>query len=168
MENLQTKRPDYKVVPVTILLVEDNPDHVILIEKALGVDKVINQVDVCVDGQEAIDYLDNVGKYQDTEKYSRPGLILLDISLPKKSGLEVLSHIKNDSSLKLIPVVMLSTSKKDKDVVQSYKNGANSYVEKPIDFVAFVRVVKNLKLYWCLVNKPIFISEEKATSKQRA
>lgn len=156
------------VTPITILLVEDDPDHAILTKKALGEGKITNRVVVCDDGQEAIDYLHNAGKYEDAEKHPRPGLILLDIKLPKKSGLEVLSHVKNDSSLKSIPVVMLTTSKRDEDMAKSYENGANSYVGKPVDFAEFVRVARNLKVYWCLINKTIPINLGKEISKQRA
>ena len=116
MKDLQAGSFNHTVMSHNILLVEDNPDHVMLIKKALGDDKVIKQIDVCVDGQEAIDYLHDRKKYEDLEKYPRPGLILLDIGLPRKSGLEVLSYLKNDESLKLIPVIMFTTSQRDEDI----------------------------------------------------
>lgn len=158
MIDLQAGSFNRTVMSHNILLVEDNPDHVMLIKKALGDDKVIKQIDVCVDGQEAIDYLHDRKKYEDLEKYPRPGLILLDIGLPRKSGLEVLSYLKNDESLKLIPVIMFTTSQRDEDIRAAYEDGANSYITKPVDFAEFVQTVKNLKIYWCLINTPAEIS----------
>ncbi len=138
--------------PIVILLVEDNPDHILLIKRALEVNNVLNEVRVVEDGQEALDYLYRQGKYTDPESAPRPGLILLDIKLPKVDGLEVLRRIKNDPTLKVIPTIMLTSSEQEADVLRSYLNGANSYIVKPIRFDDFVQKVRELKLYWILVN----------------
>ncbi|GBC81872.1 Response regulator rcp1 [bacterium HR10] len=138
--------------PILILLVEDNPDHVLIIKRALEMNNVLNEVRVVEDGQEALDYLYRRGKYADPDAAPRPGLILLDIKLPKMDGLEVLRRIKSDAVLKMIPVIMLTSSEQEADVVKSYLNGANSYVVKPIQFDDFVEKVRELKLYWILVN----------------
>lgn len=138
--------------PIVILLVEDNPDHVLLIKRALELNNILNEVRVVEDGQEALDYLYRQGKYADPESAPRPGLILLDIKLPKVDGLDVLRRIKSDPILKMIPIIMLTSSEQEADIVRSYVNGANSYVVKPIQFDEFVRKVRELKLYWLLVN----------------
>lgn len=139
--------------PVTILLVEDNPDHVLIIKRGLEVNNVVNEVKVTEDGQEALDYLYHRGRYADPQTAPRPGLILLDIKLPKVDGIEVLQRIKRDPSLKAIPVVMLTSSEQEVDIAKSYLEGANSYITKPIQFTEFVEKIKELELYWMLVNK---------------
>jgi two-component system, response regulator len=136
--------------PVEILLIEDNPDHVEIILDALRNNGVENDVMVLTDGQIALDYLFRREPYQ---KVSRPGLILLDINLPKIDGIEVLREIKQEPHLRLIPVIMLTTSDNDKDIIASYGNGANSYVVKPIDFEKFQQAIKELKMYWLLCNR---------------
>lgn len=141
------------VKPITILLVEDNPDHVLIIKRGLEANNIINEVRVAEDGQEALDYLYHQGKYADPHTAPRPGLILLDIKLPKVDGFEVLQRIKRDPSLKAIPVVMLTSSEQEVDIAKSYLDGANSYITKPIQFTEFVEKVRELKLYWVLVNK---------------
>ncbi len=138
--------------PILILLVEDNPDHVLIIKRALELNNILNEVRVVEDGQEALDYLYRRGKYTDPESAPRPGLILLDIKLPKVDGLEVLRRIKSDPSLKAIPVIMLTSSEQEADIVRSYLNGANSYIVKPVQFDEFMQKVRELKLYWILVN----------------
>ncbi|MCS6817604.1 MAG: response regulator [Blastocatellia bacterium] len=138
--------------PIVILLVEDNPDHVLLIKRALELNNILNEVHVVEDGQEALDYLYRQGKYADPDSAPRPGLILLDIKLPKVDGLEVLRRIKSDPILKAIPIIMLTSSEQEADILRSYLNGANSYIVKPIQFDAFVQKVRELKLYWILVN----------------
>ena len=134
---------------VDILLVEDNADHVELIVKALRNNNVLNEVHVAINGEEAVDFLYQRGAYVDA---ARPGLILLDIKLPGMDGIEFLRRIKADPKLKRIPVVMLTTSAGEKEIVESYNCGANSYIVKPVDFEQFVKVIKELKLYWVVVN----------------
>ena len=145
-------RGEYR--PVTVLIVEDNEDHVILIKKALRDNGMVNDIRVAVTGEEALDYLFRRGKYADPATSPRPGLILLDLKLPLVSGIEVLKVIKEDADLKLIPVVMLTTSASDNEVVASYSCGANSYIQKPVDFAKFVATVRNLRMYWLLLNTP--------------
>ncbi len=134
---------------VDILLIEDNPDHVELILKALRGNNLLNEVHVVVSGEEALEFLYQRGKYTETP---RPGLILLDIKLPGMDGIEFLRRIKADPNLKSIPVVMLTTSAGEKEILESYNCGANSYIVKPVDFEQFVKVIKDFKLYWVLVN----------------
>ena len=134
---------------IDILLVEDNPDHVELILKALRDNNVLNEVYVVTNGEKALDFLYQRGEYADAP---RPGLILLDIKLPRMEGIEVLRRIKADPKLKSIPVVMLTTSASEAEMMDSYSCGANSYVVKPVDFEQFVKVIKELKLYWMVIN----------------
>ena len=134
---------------VDILLIEDNADHVELIVKALRDNNVLNEVHVVTSGEAAMDFLSQQGEYANT---ARPGLILLDIKLPGMDGIEFLRQIKADPKLKLIPVVVLSTSESQKDIMGCYGCGANSYIVKPVDFRQFNKVVKDLKLYWLVVN----------------
>jgi len=141
--------------PVTILLVEDNEDHVVLIKKALRANGLVNDIKVAATGEEALDYLSRSGEYADPEASPRPGLILLDIKLPGIDGIEVLRRIKEDGRLRLIPVVMLTTSASDHEVVASYSYGVNSYIQKPVDFTKFVDTVKSLRMYWLLLNTPL-------------
>ena len=135
---------------VDILLVEDNPDHVELILRALRENNLLNQVHVVTNGEEALDFLYQRGKYANAP---RPGLILLDIKLPRVDGIEVLRRIKADPELRSIPVVMLPTSADEQEIVESYSCGANSYIVKPLDFDQFVKAIKTLKLYWLVVNR---------------
>jgi len=134
---------------VDILLVEDNADHVELIVKALRNNNVLNEVHVAISGEEAMDFLYQRGAYVDA---ARPELILLDIKLPGMDGIEFLRRIKADPKLKLIPVVVLTTSGSEKEIAESYNCGANSYIVKPVDFERFAKVIKELKLYWMVVN----------------
>jgi two-component system, response regulator len=134
---------------IDILLIEDNADHAELIVKALRNNNVLNDVHVAISGEEAIDFLYQRGKYTHA---ARPGLILLDIKLPGMDGIEFLRRIKADPKLKSIPVVMLTTSAGEKEMAESYHCGANSYIIKPVDFEQFAKVIKELKLYWVLVN----------------
>lgn len=137
---------------IKILLVEDNPDDILITQKALNAAKVINQLYVTRDGQEALDFLQRQGRYQDPQTSPRPGLILLDLNMPKVNGLEVLAYLKRTDSLKSIPVVVLTSSKRDEDIVRSYENGCNSYLQKPVEFEKFVELVKQVGLYWALLN----------------
>jgi len=140
--------------PINILLVEDNPDHALLTMEVLQDNYVLNEIFVVEDGREALDFLYGQGKYSGEKRPPLPGLILLDIKLPKVDGLEVLQQIKSDPVLKSIPVVMLTTSEREEEVVKSYANGANSYITKPVSFSEFARKVQEVKLYWLLVNTP--------------
>ena len=134
---------------VDILLIEDNADHVELILKALRDNNVLNEVHVVASGEDAMNFLYQRGGYANA---AWPGLILLDIKLPGMDGIEFLRRIKADPNLKRIPVVMLTTSAGEKEIVESYNCGANSYIVKPVDFEQFVKVIKELKLYWMVVN----------------
>lgn len=137
---------------INILLVEDNPDDVELTILALERNNIANPVTVVRDGQEALDYLFYKGKYANA-KHDLPNLVLLDLKLPKVDGIEVLQSIKADRILKLIPVVVLTSSKQDNDVLKSYDLGVNSYIRKPVDFDQFVETVKQIGFYWLLINE---------------
>lgn len=144
---------------ISILLIEDNPDHTELIIKELE-SKMLNTIYPVKDGQEALDFLFHKGKYKDPKKAPRPGLILLDLKLPKVDGAEVLKKIKSDPDLKVIPVVVLTTSVRGEDILESYKNGVNSYIAKPVKFEEFTRVVKKIKLYWILTNRGYVVDRD--------
>jgi CheY-like chemotaxis protein len=135
-----------------ILLVEDNPNDIELTIEALKSSKIMNPIDVAEDGEIALNYLLKKGKYTKRES-GNPIVILLDIKMPKLNGLEVLKEIKKHPQLKLIPVVMLTSSKEDNDLIESYKLGVNAYVVKPVEFDHFVGAVKNLGVFWLLVNE---------------
>ena len=139
---------------VNILLVEDNPDDILITEKALKQAKMINKLWIVRDGQEAIDFLYHKGSYQKIDTSPKPGLILLDINLPKLNGLELLKKIKGDAELKRIPTVILTVSRRDEDVVKGYNYGCNSFIQKPVEFEKFVEAVKQIGLYWGLLNIP--------------
>lgn len=148
--------------PIVILLVEDNPDHVLIIKRGLAANNVVNEVYVAKDGQEAMDYLLHQGEHNDPDKAPRPGLILLDIKLPKLDGFEVLQRIKQNPVLKAIPVIILTSSDQEVDIAKGYLQGANSYVSKPMQFKEFIEKVRRLELYWILVNKlPVAREQEK-------
>lgn len=136
-----------------ILLIEDNTNDVELTLAALGEHNLSNRVDVVRDGVEAIDYLYKRGAYSDRSD-SNPLVMLLDLKMPRMDGLEVLKRVKNDETLKNIPIVMLTSSREEQDVVESYKLGVNAYVVKPVGFNDFVNVVKQLGLFWVLINEP--------------
>lgn len=135
--------------PVDILLVEDNPDHVELILKVLQDNNVLNQVHVVTNGEKALNFLYQREEYAEAP---RPGLILLDIKLPRVDGTEVLRRIKADPKLESIPVVMLTSSVSEQEMVESYSRGANSYIIKPVGFEQFAKVIKDLKLYWLVIS----------------
>jgi CheY-like chemotaxis protein len=136
-----------------ILLVEDDPKDVELTLTALEEYKLANEVVVARDGEEALDYLYRRGNFT-SRSTDNPAVLLLDLKLPKVDGLEVLQQIKADAKLKLIPVVVLTSSHEEKDMVTSYKLGVNAYVVKPVDFHEFVNAVKELGIFWALVNEP--------------
>lgn len=137
---------------IQILLVEDNPDDVELTIHALKRNNIVNPIMVVRDGQEAVDYLFYKGKYAHSA-HELPNVILLDLKLPKVDGIEVLQKIKGDRKLKLIPVVVLTSSKEESDVIKSYDLGVNSYIRKPVDFDQFVDTVKQIGFYWLLINE---------------
>lgn len=138
----------------TILLVEDNPDHEALTLRALKKAGLANPVVVARDGAEALDYLFATGKYEGRDTTDTPQTILLDLKLPKVDGLEVLQRLRSDERTSLIPVVVLTSSDEEKDLVASYRHGANSYIRKPVDFVQFVEATRQLGLYWLVLNEP--------------
>jgi CheY-like chemotaxis protein len=140
--------------PSNILLVEDEKAHADLTQRAIRKAGNANRVDVVGDGEEALDYLYNRGKYKDKRKYPIPGLILLDIKLPGIDGIEVLTKIKKDPTLKKIPVIMLTTSEREEDITLSYEHYANSYLTKPVGFKEFEEKIMQLDFYWMLLNKP--------------
>lgn len=136
-----------------ILMVEDDPKDVELTLTALDEYKLANEVVVARDGEEALDYLYCRGRFKDRPS-DNPAVLLLDLKLPKVDGLEVLKQIKADEKLKLIPVVVLTSSHEEKDMVSSYKLGVNAYVVKPVDFHEFVNAVKELGVFWAVINEP--------------
>jgi CheY-like chemotaxis protein len=138
---------------IDVLLIEDNADHAILTMRALKEGNMLNEIFWVKDGQDALDFLYQRERYATEARAPRPGLILLDIRLPKVDGHEVLRQIKADPSLRAIPVIMLTTSERDDEITACYGNGANSYVSKPVRFTDFVETVKSLKLYWVMVNR---------------
>jgi CheY-like chemotaxis protein len=138
----------------TILLVEDNPQDEKLILRALRKVNLANKVDVVRDGQQALDYLFREGEFAVREGYDFPTVILLDIGLPRVSGLDVLKRLRSDPRTHLQPVVMLTSSDEERDRLASYEDGANSFVRKPLDFTEFAETVARLGIYWLAVNKP--------------
>ena len=137
-----------------ILLVEDNADDVELTLHALRQEKLANQIVVARDGEEALDFLFRRGAHAERNLAPQLKLVLLDLKLPKVDGLEVLRQMKADESTRNIPVVILTSSKEERDVVQGYKLGVNSYIQKPVDFEQFRETVKQAGLYWLLINQP--------------
>jgi CheY-like chemotaxis protein len=136
-----------------ILLVEDDQKDVELTLEALEEYNLANEVVVAVDGEQALDYLYYRGKFMRRAR-ENPAVLLLDLKLPKVNGLEVLQQIKSDENLKLIPVVVLTSSHEEKDMVASYKLGVNAYVVKPVDFHEFVNAIKELGVFWAVINEP--------------
>ncbi len=136
-----------------ILLVEDNPDDVKLTKRALQKSKVANEVVVAQDGVEAIEYFECTGKFVGRDPCVLPQLVLLDLKMPRMDGLELLKRLRADEKTKLLPVVVLTTSSEDRDRVESYRLGANSYIRKPVDFNQFVDAVQQLGLYWLVLNE---------------
>lgn len=135
-----------------ILLIEDNQDDVDLTIRALKRNGLINEIAVARDGAEALDFLFTRGEYAE-RRATMPQLILLDIRLPKLSGLEVLKELRQDERTRLLPVVMLTSSKEEQDLIDSYNNGANSYVQKPVSFDEFNEAVRQLGVYWLVLNQ---------------
>ncbi|MCH9051980.1 MAG: response regulator [Proteobacteria bacterium] len=138
----------------TILLIEDNPDDVELTLHAFQKNHMANDVVVAGDGAEGLDYLFGTGKYAGRDADDPPALILLDLQLPKIGGLEVLRRVREDERTKRIPVVIMTTSDEEEDIANGYDGGANSYLRKPVDFAEFMNAVKQLEMYWMVLNTP--------------
>jgi len=139
---------------VEILLVEDNPNDVELTMRAFKKNNLTNRVHVVRDGAEALEYVFCNGTYANRKVENAPKVILLDLKLPKVDGLEVLRRIKSDQHTRTIPVVVLTSSREERDIVESYRLGVNSYIVKPVDFEQFIESVRQLGLYWVLLNQP--------------
>ena len=137
-----------------ILLVEDNPDDVDLTIRALKKNNILNEVVIAQDGVEALDYLFGTGIHAGRDMSILPVLVLLDLKLPKIDGMEVLRRMRADAGTQLLPVVILTSSKEEQDIINGYKLGANSYIRKPVDFDKFIDAVKQLGLYWLVLNEP--------------
>lgn len=138
----------------TILLVEDNPQDEMLTLRALRRANLANRIDVVRDGQQALDYLFREGEFADRKALGLPTIVLLDIGLPRLSGLEVLERIRADVRTALLPVVILTSSDEEYDLLKSYENHANSFVRKPVDFTEFAETVARLGVYWLATNEP--------------
>jgi two-component system response regulator len=136
----------------TILLVEDNPDDEALTLRAFRKSNIINPVVVARDGEEALDYLFGTGTHAGRDTREQPQVVLLDLKLPKLDGLEVLRRLRADLRTRLLPVVILTTSSEDQDILSSYQLGANSYIRKPVDFEQFIEAARQLGLYWLVLN----------------
>jgi CheY-like chemotaxis protein len=145
---------DDTVKEVEILLVEDNPTDAELCIRALKKSNLANKLVWVKDGAEALDFLFATGTYSERQVGNGPKVILLDLRLPKVDGMEVLRRVKNDARTRTIPVVVLTSSKEDRDVAESYQLGVNSYISKPVEFDEFAKTVSELGLYWLLVNHP--------------
>ncbi len=139
---------------VEILLVEDNPDDVELAVHALRRENLANHIEIARDGEEALDFLFCRGRHKDRSFQAPPRLVLLDLKLPKVDGLEVLQEVKSDPRTKAIPVVIITSSREEQDLVNGYKLGVNAYIQKPVDFAQFREMVKRLGMFWLVVNQP--------------
>jgi CheY-like chemotaxis protein len=139
--------------PILILLVEDNPDHAELVLRTLAEHRIANKVQHLLDGQAALDYLLRQGAYTDPETSPRPHVILLDLRLPRVDGLEVLKTVKQSGELCVIPVIVLTTSEAEKDIVRAYSHYANSYLVKPVGYTEFAQMMESLGYYWLCWNK---------------
>lgn len=133
---------------ITILYADDDKDDQLLVKDALTEARLANVMHFVEDGEQLMDYLYNRGKYTDVEKHPRPGLVLLDLNMPKKDGREALKEIKADPDLRTIPVVVLTTSKVEEDILKTYDLGVNSFIVKPVTFISLVDIVKTLAIYW--------------------
>jgi CheY-like chemotaxis protein len=139
----------------SILLVEDNPDDQKLTVRALKSNNITNEIVIAEDGVQALDFLFGRGKFTDRGQREPPALVLLDLKLPKIDGLEVLARLRADQRTKLVPVVILTSSKEEQDLIRGYELGANSYVQKPVNFLEFVEAAGRLGVYWLILNEPV-------------
>jgi CheY-like chemotaxis protein len=137
-----------------ILLVEDNPDDQKLTVRALKKNNITNDIVIAEDGVQALDYLFGTGQYAGAAPRQRPALVLLDLKLPKIDGLEVLARLRANERTKMVPVVVLTSSREEQDLIRSYERGANSYVQKPVNFLEFVEAAGRLGVYWLMLNEP--------------
>ena len=137
----------------TILLVEDNPDDVALALRAFKKAGIANEIRVVSDGEEALDYLFFQGAYAGWGENARPAIVLLDINLPKVGGIEVLKRLRGEARTRRLPIIMLTSSKEEQDLIDAYDHGVNSYVRKPVDFVQFAEAARQIGLYWLLLNE---------------
>ena len=137
-----------------IILIEDNPHDAELTIRSLKRNKIANEIHVIPNGAEALDFFFATGKYEGRDMKITPKLVILDLKLPKVDGIEILRRVKSDERTKIIPIVVLTSSKEENDVVESYKLGANSYIVKPVDFQKFAESIRDLGLYWLLLNEP--------------
>ncbi len=147
---------------IELLLVEDNPEDLELALRALRKAKVANRIHVARDGAEALDFIFGEGTHAGRNLADGPNVILLDLKLPKIDGLEVLRRVKGDPRTRMIPVVVLTSSKEQRDIVESYHLGVNSYIVKPVNFERFAAAVGEIGLYWLLLNQPPWLGEEEA------
>jgi CheY-like chemotaxis protein len=139
-----------------ILLVEDNEDDILLTERAMKKNRITNKLVIARDGAEALDFLFCNGAFADRDPLVLPVVILLDLKLPKLDGLEVLKAIRANERTRLLPVIILTSSKEEQDIISCYTNGANSYIRKPVDFNQFIDAIQSLHLYWVLLNESPF------------
>jgi len=133
---------------IPILLVEDDEDDVSMTQRAFKKGGITNRLYVVRDGEEAMEFLEHRGRYSNPDEAPRPGIILLDLNMPKTDGREVLQKIKSGENLRIIPVIVLTTSERDEDILESYENGANTFITKPVEFGKFVETVVTLGKYW--------------------
>lgn len=162
-ELVEEKRHLY---PIDILFADDDDADVKITLRAFEKAKIRNNIFVVHDGQEAVDFVSHQGKYTDKEKYPRPDLVLLDINMPKLNGFQVLEKLKAGEDTKMIPVIMLTSSRSEQDIAKSYKNGAASYIEKPVGYDDFVKVVEGFNFYWHIVNRLPDISRSRSLRKE--
>jgi two-component system response regulator len=152
---------------VDILLVEDSQDDIDLALHALRQGKLANSIFVVRDGEEGLDFLFCRGQYSERSFESPPKLVLLDLKLPKIDGMQVLKQLKGDSRTQSIPVVIMTSSKEERDLVDGYKSGVNSYIQKPVDFDQFRTTVKTLGMYWMVVNQPPPLNHQSAATGEK-
>lgn len=136
-----------------VLLVEDDDNDVLFVQRAFKHAGILNPLEVVRDGDQAVAYLGGTGQYEDREKHPLPVFVLLDLKMPRRSGLEVLEWVKEREGLRRIPIVVLTSSKKDSDVSKAYELGANSYLVKPVSFEGLIELTKSLQLYWLVLNE---------------
>ncbi len=142
-------------VPVTILIADDDEEDRLMAKDAIEEARLMNDLHFVEDGEELMDYLYNRGRYTDKKSSPTPGLILLDLHMPRKDGRQALKEIKSDPTLKRIPVIILTSSKEDRDIISAYDIGVNSYITKPVSFAALVEVMQSLRTYWInIVKRP--------------